>query len=123
MAMLEAFVYDPLISWRLLGPGKDSQTPLSQTDGDGQLKSPMDKVNTIVEESDEDDDDSDADTDKQPKDRDRERASVTSPTAAAAAAAAGGVVTLGEGLGRRDSRESYGDFDTGSGDHENVNSR
>ncbi len=54
MAMLEAFVYDPLISWRLLADGNNGDIPTvskvnSEDDGNGvQHKSPVDKVREQV---------------------------------------------------------------------------
>jgi hypothetical protein len=49
MAMLEAFVYDPLISWRLLADGNDAEmgsvSGVNSEDDGTQQKSPVEKLN------------------------------------------------------------------------------
>lgn len=54
MAMLEAFVYDPLISWRLLGQNDDDankSTEIVQTSGTDFIQKAKHKISSQVRES------------------------------------------------------------------------
>jgi phosphatidylinositol kinase/protein kinase (PI-3 family) len=106
MAMLEAFVYDPLISWKLLGPGKDEDPILSDAASIiGVGVSPVSKISDVIQE---DDAHSIAGTDSDAEDHEKEDTfNILSPSAA------------GEGLTRRD---SIGNED-GDGLNEDINSR
>ena len=48
MAMLEAFVYDPLISWRLLAQDADGSNTVSQTDGTDHVQAAAAITSSIV---------------------------------------------------------------------------
>ena len=109
MAMLEAFVYDPLISWRLLGPGKDDV----QEDIWGEsVKSPVNRALERVQEesadtNDSDDDDDDEDNDGRVEQESSNDLGILSPSAA------------GDGLQRSNSYEAPEE----GGINENINSR
>ena len=110
MAMLEAFVYDPLISWRLLGPGKeDGQTQVLSQEEPENPKSQMEKVIgelQIAEANGNIDEDEDEDIDE---DEMMDAVGGFDKTKS--------IEAPPEGLTRRDS------FAEGDGAEENINSR